>query len=213
MSSRYDIINKIIRDNNFKKYLEIGVCNPANCFNLIDCEVKDGVDPGIEFENNPVKYKLTSDEFFQLLESDKLDIPSDYKWDVIFIDGLHIAPQAFKDLKNSLNHLSDGGYILTHDTNPSDIFRAREDYKINGEFEPWNGTVWKIMYWVRTHRNDIQTCTLNTDEGIGVYKKGISETIPFDNIFFEYNEMDANRELHLGLLSVDEFDSWILKNN
>ena len=32
---RYDIINDLIHKNNFKTYLEIGVRNPDECFNLI----------------------------------------------------------------------------------------------------------------------------------------------------------------------------------
>lgn len=209
--TRYHIINKLIEKNNFKNYLEIGVCNPAYCFDQVACLNKDGVDPGLEYGENPVSYKLTSDLFFDLLDTDRLDKPKDYKWDVIFIDGLHISNQVQKDILNSLNHLNDGGYIVLHDVSPPSIFRAREDYEVNGISEPWNGTTWKAMYWVRTHRNDLQTCTVNTDEGIGIIRKGTSTPIPFENIFYEYNIMDSNRINDLGLIEVSDLDEWLSK--
>ena len=83
MTYRYDIINKIISDNNFKNYLEIGVCDPEECFNRVYCENKDSVDPGVEFSKNPVKYPHTSDEFFNKLDNGELDKDPNYKWDVI----------------------------------------------------------------------------------------------------------------------------------
>ena len=36
---RYDIINKVIEVNGFTKYLEIGVCNPVDCFDKVNCEL------------------------------------------------------------------------------------------------------------------------------------------------------------------------------
>jgi hypothetical protein len=206
---RYDIINKIIKENGFKSYLEIGVCNPADCFDKIECENKDSVDPGVEFTDNPVKYPVTSDYFFSLLNNNDLDLHPDYKWDVIFIDGLHISTQVMKDVLNSLQHLSWNGYILLHDCNPPTIDMAREDYKINGVYKPWNGTTWKVMYWVRTHRGDLQSCVVDTDWGIGIIRKGMSLPISFDNPFYEYNQMSSNRVNDLGLISINELDSWL----
>ena len=103
---RFDIINKLIKENNFKNYLEIGVCDPRECFDKIECENKDSVDPGVEFEENPVKYKMTSDEFFAQLKDDHP------KYDVIFIDGLHLSWQVKKDIENSVKHLSDNGFFM-----------------------------------------------------------------------------------------------------
>lgn len=209
---RYDIINKIIEENNFKNYLEIGVCNPEDCFDKIICESKDGVDPGVEFTANPVKYRMTSDEFFHLLESNNLNKHPDFNWDVIFIDGLHISNQVMKDIINSLNHLSWNGYILLHDCNPPTIYMAREDYKVNNEYQPWNGTVWKALYWIRSHRGDLRSCVVDTDWGVGIIKKGNSVTIPFDNPFYEYNKMAEDRRLNLGLIGVNELDKWLSEN-
>ena len=112
---RYDIINELIGKFNYKTYLEIGVRNPDDCFNIINCETKHSVDPGYESPDSKVDYKFTSDDFFALLESKELNLSPTYKWDVIFIDGLHISTQVEKDIKNSLNHLSENGVIILHD--------------------------------------------------------------------------------------------------
>jgi hypothetical protein len=82
---RFDIINKLIKENDFKKYLEIGVCDPTHCFDKVQCEHKEGVDPGVEFEENPVDHTMTSDEFFRFMDDRR---PND-RFDVVFIDGLH----------------------------------------------------------------------------------------------------------------------------
>lgn len=206
---RFDLINYLIDKYNFKSYLEIGVCNPENCFNLINSENKISVDPGVEYQQNPVDYQMTSDEFFSKLDSNHLNLHPDTKWDLIFIDGLHISTQVQKDILNSLNHLSWNGFIVLHDCNPPDIFMAREDYYVDGRQRPWNGTTWKAIYWLRTHRNDLKVCTLDTDWGLGVVTRGKSDLIDFDNPFYEYNNMSQNRIKHLNLIQVRELENWL----
>lgn len=204
---RYEIINSLIEENGFKNYLEIGVSDPRDCFDKIVCQNKDSVDPGVEFAENPVKYKMTSDDFFHFLNTNNLDKHPDFKWDIIFIDGLHISTQVMKDVFNALHHLSWNGYIVLHDCNPPSSHLAREDYYVNGKQEPWNGTVWKTIYWLRAHRADISMEVVDTDWGVGIIKKQQSQPIPFDNPFYEYNQMSKNRKRDLGLISVNEFKS------
>lgn len=206
---RYDLINKLIQDNSFTSYLEIGVCHPELCFNKINCKHKDSVDPGYENPNNPVKFKMTSDEFFNSLKSNHP------KYDVIFIDGLHISWQVKNDIENSLKYLNDGGYIILHDCNPPSLFHARENYEIDGNLYEWNGTVWKVLYWVRTHRKDLHACVVDTDFGLGIIMKNKDNNtnlIPFENPFYEYNKMVEYRKENLGLIGVDGIDSWINYN-
>lgn len=208
---RVDIINHLIRKYKFENYLEIGVCDPNDCFAWIECRNKTGVDPGIEYPPNPVEYKMTSDEFFDNLNSGNLDLAQDHKWDLIFIDGLHLSFQVQKDLINSLEHLSEGGLILLHDCNPPNIYIAREDYIINGRQDFWCGTVWKVIYWLRTHRSDLKVCVLDTDWGVGVITRGNSQLIEFDNPFYEYNQFAKNRIENLNLISALELENWLTK--
>lgn len=210
---RWDIINKIIQENGFTEYLEIGVRNPEDCFNRIICENKDGVDPGFEAEENLVNYPYTSDEFFLKLESGNLDKKPNFKWDVVFVDGLHLSFQVIKDVRNSLNHLNSGGYIILHDCNPAEIFHAREDYKVNGEPFLWNGTVWKAIYNLRTDQG-LDVCTVNTDYGCGIIRRSDNSypkrpRIDLDNEFYEYNIMARDRRKNLGLIQVSELEDWL----
>ena len=109
---RTEIINFIL--SQFKRetsYLEIGVRNPADNFDHIIANIKYSVDPGIEFEENPVDFKLTSDTFFKNLSENKI-LSSEIKFDLIFIDGLHLANQVDRDIINSLNFIKDDGFIV-----------------------------------------------------------------------------------------------------
>lgn len=210
---RFDIINGLIKKHGFKKYLEIGVRNPDECFNLIECETKHSVDPLVEHYDERIDYKFTSDDFFSLLENGQLDLPSVYKWDLVFIDGLHISNWVERDILNSLNHLSEDGYVVLHDCNPPDIFRAREDYVVNGEVYAWNGTVWKAIYKMRATRPDLLVCTVDTDEGVGIIKRGNTGQqvcCDFNNPYYEYRIFEQNRKDHLNLISVEDFVSTLL---
>lgn len=208
---RFDIINDLIVKHNYKKYLEIGVRNPDECFNKILCEIKHSVDPGFEVAlphfnlDNNVTYQYTSDTFFKLLENKNLDLPTTYKWDIIFIDGLHISNQVERDIINSLNHLSEDGVVVLHDCNPPELWFAREDFIVDGEAHAWNGTVWKSIYKLRATRPDLFVCTVDTDFGIGIVKRGHQECCDFDNSFYEYRIFEKNRKEHLNLVSIDEY--------
>ena len=104
MNEKKNIINHLIQTHNFTKYLEIGVDDPEVNFKLINCPTKHSVDPCIEFDAF-VDYKYPSDEFFFKLENGQLNLPPDYKWDIVFIDGLHISTQVERDFNNAFNHL------------------------------------------------------------------------------------------------------------
>ena len=152
---------------------------------------------------------MTSDDFFSSLEKGNLDLDPGFRWDVIFIDGLHISTQVMKDVINSLYHLNPNGYILLHDCNPETYFMQREDYYIDGVQHPWNGTVWKVIYNLRATRDDLQVCTVNTDWGVGIIRRGNFNPIKFDNPFYEYNQMSKGRRKDLGIIEVHEFEHWI----
>jgi hypothetical protein len=207
---RSEVINQIISTKKFSTYLEIGVRWPEDCYDLIQCEEKSGVDPGLENPENPVKYPFTSDEFFSRLENNLLDLPPDYEWDLIFIDGLHLSYQVEKDILNSLNHLTEEGVIVLHDCDPFmyevNYIRVIEDYL----GVAWNGTVWKTIYKLKATRPDLNICTVNTDEGVGLIKRGSQELVPFDNPYFEYKIFQQNRTRDLNLIAPEKISSWIL---
>ena len=219
MNEKKNIINHLIQTNSFTKYLEIGVDDPEVNFKLINCSTKHSVDPCIEFDAF-VDYKYSSDGFFSKLEKNELNIPPDYKWDIIFIDGLHISTQVERDFNNSFNHLSENGFILIHDANPPTLWHAREDYIIEGSRRPWNGTVWKSVYKLNALRSDLVVYTIggmgatfnriedgtnDLDWGLAVIHRGEQECCKFDNPFYEYRKFEENRKRYLNTINLEEF--------
>lgn len=211
-TDRISIINDIIEKKNFKSYLEIGVRNTFECFDFINCEIKDSLDPGFENEINNVKYKLTSDEFFKQLDLGNLDRNSNYKWDIIFIDGLHLSYQVDLDIKNSLNHLSENGIIVVHDCNPPTLHHAREDYS-NHDTQAkgiWNGTVWKTFFKMKCTESNLDMCVVDCDWGVGLIKKGSQTLCDVYNPYFEYSIFDKNRVKSLNLIGINQYQDWLL---
>ena len=207
--NRTEIINFLI--NTFKKddtkYLEIGVRNPDDNFNLIKAKLKFGVDPGIEFHKNPVESKMTSATFFNDLGRGKI-LDSEVKCDVIIIDGLHLAEQVERDIVNALDFINEKGFIVIHDCNPPSEFHARETYSYN--LSPaegfWNGTTWKTFCKFRK-RKDIFSCCINSDWGVGIISKEINLGPPSitENKYFEFIVFNKNREECLNLIQFNDF--------
>lgn len=208
---RTDVINYLIKEFNFKSYLEIGVRDPSDNFSLIEIKKKYSVDPGVEFESNPVDFKMTSDDFFEKVAKGEL-LDSNIKFDLIFVDGLHLANQVKKDILNSVNYISENGFIVLHDCNPPTEWHAREDYSYkNGPAGYyWNGTTWKAFLQARNSA-ELNACCIDTDWGIGILSKQkfIDEPGVVENPFFEYETFDQNRENSLNLITFDEFKKQI----
>ena len=61
---RFEIINKFIKERDYKNYLEIGVYT-GQCMREVVAEKKTGVDPGSEGHiAEEVTHPMTSDDFF-----------------------------------------------------------------------------------------------------------------------------------------------------
>jgi hypothetical protein len=207
--SRTEIINYLLNSFGSKPtaYLEIGVRNPAHNFNHITAATKYSVDPGIEFKENPVDFKMTSNEFFNQLKNGKILNP-DITFDVIFIDGLHLADQVHEDIYNALNFVTKNGFLVLHDCNPPSEWHAREEYlyDLTPAMNYWNGTTWKAFYKQRFN-TAVSCACIDTDWGIGIItKNNLFDTLKQDiNPFFEYHILDANRKSALNLMSFEEF--------
>lgn len=209
---RFDIINYLIQKFDRKTtYLEIGVRNPSHNYDRIVSDKKYSVDPGVEFESNPVDFPLTSDDFFAKLRSGDVLNPST-KFDVIFIDGLHLADQVDKDISNSLDFLKEDGFLVLHDCNPPTEWHARETY--NFYLSPaeghWNGTTWKAFTKWRQNPN-ISGCCINSDWGVGIFSKTVNfgENNLIDNPYFEYHIFEKNRKKILNLIEFNDLKSLI----
>lgn len=209
--TRTEIINYLARTLKGRRpgealhYLEIGVRNPTDNFNHIEADVKYSVDPGLENLENPVDFKMTSDEFFDSLRGGQI-LEKGILFDLIFIDGLHLADQVKKDIENASEFLREGGFIVMHDCNPPESSFAREKYGDvkNTAGGSWNGTTWKAFVDYRTN-GPFSSCCINSDFGVGIISStdylGPNNVIP--NPFFEYNLLSEYRGEMLNLMTFD----------
>ncbi len=193
LGSRTSIINHLIKKYNFEKYLEIGV-RKGNNFKKIIAKHKTAVDPSPLFHSENL-FQITSDEFFKR---------NKMKFDIIFLDGLHLEYQVDKDIINSLKVLKDDGMIIMHDCNPPTSFHQREKYEVNGTFPPWNGTVWKSFVKLRMKNSLLKLHCVDCDWGVGIITKGKSKLL--DNIqHLDYTNLEKDRVNLLNLISVERF--------
>lgn len=198
MKTHTEIINLLFDFYNFSSYLEIGVRVPSDNFEKINAHIKHGVDPN---PNRKYTYNMTSDEFFQ-----------DYinqKYDVIFIDGMHTEEQSYKDVKNSIINLNDGGYIIIHDCNPKYEYltRSYDNYlKYPGG---WNGTVYKAFLKIKYELKDWSCFVVEEKQGCGIItkRKILKNNLLNLNINnFSWLDFDQNRKELLQLISFEEFE-------
>ena len=148
---RWELINKIIKNNNYSNYLEIG-CFDNECFDKIIIVNKIGVDP---LKGGTIR--KISDEFFET---------NIEKFDIIFIDGLHEYEQIKRDILNSIKFLKQGGTILCHDSLPEEYSEQTVPYSLG----IWVGDVWKAIVEFRTLK-DLDVCVCTIDHGVSVIKK------------------------------------------
>lgn len=182
------ILNSLIEKHGLKRYLEIGVGNPAANFDFIKAEFKIGVDPNVDCD-----YRITSDEFFRLWTQNK-GCP---KFDLIFIDGLHAADQVLKDVENAEKVLNPNGYIVLHDCNPKSEYLQRPVEEFDGT-GLWCGDVWKAYAKLRATRSDLEMWVFDVDYGVGVIRKG-SQRLYSKPIEYSYQFLEENRH---GLLNL-----------
>jgi len=119
---------------------------------------------------------------------------------------LHLATQVDRDIQNAVKYIKDDGFIVLHDCNPPTEWHAREsfDFIYTPAKRSWNGTTWKAFLKWRFNPS-LFSCCVDTDWGIGILSKTnpIGKAAEPTNPFFEYSELDANRELLLGLIDFE----------
>jgi len=181
------VIQVIIDSIHAKSYLEIGV-DHGLCINNIVCEKKVGVDPDAKCD---VSFNIGSDEFFKKNKE---------KFDVIFIDGLHKAKQFGRDIKNALNILNDGGYIICHDVNPHNEIMQ----KVPRLAQEWTGDVWKTFVMLR-NKPFLKISTVDSNYGYGIIQKGRQKPIRIIEKDLNYLNFVKNKKKWLNLVSFRSF--------
>lgn len=183
MNNRMQVINDLIKSQDYKDYLEIGFEYGVS-FHAIICENKTAVDP--RPKGGGCTHAMTSDEFFAQNKD---------KFDIILIDGDHSHEQSLRDAMNAKKALREGGRIVFHDTHPYNAHQAKPDFT-GGE---WCGEVYKTM--IHLYSTGESFYTYKFDYGVTVWNPHAPMVDVVDPINeYSYEVFDANRELILNLV-------------
>jgi hypothetical protein len=164
--TRNDVMNFIIKELNYSKYLEIGL-RAGYTFDDINCRIKHSIDPVSSPGHEPT-FKMTSDVFFEQFKA--------AQYDIIFIDGDHNHDQVRRDFFNAWEKIPLNGCIILHDTNPP-----------NKRFTEMDrcGTAFRVIVDMLANDDmpiELYTINMPKDEGNGisiVFKGPRTQTNPF----------------------------------
>jgi len=187
MITRTQVLNTLATARSYKTYLEIGVGLKDN-FNGVLVEHKESVDPA-----HDATYAMSSDDFFAGPGKDK-------RWDLIFIDGYHVADQVRRDIDNSLACLNEGGAVVLHDCLPP----SEDAQRVPPVQVLWTGDVWKAWAWNRMYRPDLSMRVVDVDLGCGVIERGAQKCFPKTEVL-DYQFLVNNKAELLNLVS---WDTW-----
>ncbi len=161
---RLHILNKLVGRFDYRAYLEIGIAGGAT-FRHLAVDEKTGVDPRWRWWylfDRRIK-KTTSDRFFTRNRRSKNPL----SFDLVFIDGLHVAEQAWRDICHSLEVLRPHGTIVVHDCMPM----SKEQQMVPRVQTSWTGNVWRA-FLKASQDPGLDTFILDTNRGCGVIRRG-----------------------------------------
>ena len=191
---RYDVINRVLEKLGSDRYLEIGVAG-GETMRRVRADFKVGVDPSphpggasaaTEF------FAVASDAFFARGEAVG-------KFGVTFVDGLHHADQAYRDIENACC-VSD--VVIVHNASPPTEAMQVVPYR-GGD---WTGDVWKAVARVRAEGQHAVR-TIDSDFGVAVVVPDRGEEAP--GLPREtWGDLAAHRAELLGLLPPGAWEEW-----
>lgn len=180
MFSNAAVIQRLLDLFEAPKYLEIGV-DHGDTFMALRAARKVGVDPRFNFDARSYAsssagvecHEVPSDHYF-----DSVAESSD-KFDVIFLDGLHVAEQTLRDLINALCLLKSSGVIVIDDVIPNsyhasladtgDLIRVREFLTVRNPHlakeEDWMGDVYKLPFFIDSFMQQLSYATILENRG------------------------------------------------
>lgn len=209
-----NVMNGLIKEGNYKDYLEIGV-GQGNTLNRIKCENKTGVDIR---EGTTADYKISADSFFEIAYKKAL------LFDIIFIDGNHDYEYVKRDIKNSLRQLRPHGTVICHDTLPMSRNNTHED-GLRGM-----GTAYKAIMDLRINNPDVVICSIDygnyerEDEppimrdneperetvGVSIIIKGAQSC--YKSLDLNWSNYEKHKNKLMNVLSFNDFKEWFGDN-
>ncbi len=168
-------------------YFEIGV-DAGSSLELARCS-SVGVDPAYNISRriNALSklFRIASEQFFESESRCRELLGTGI--DLAFIDGMHLAEYALRDIINVERWCNPNGVIVLDDVLPEQMEMAVRDRSHNA----WCGDVYKIIPALREYRPDLKVCVF--EAFIGPYRKGlavISKLSPSDTRLSEsYDEI------------------------
>jgi hypothetical protein len=141
-----------------RHYLEIGV-REGRSLALARCPAV-GIDPfyaiAAELSNHVTLFRTTSDEYFARPEP--LAVTGGERFDLSFIDGLHLFEFAFRDFINAERHSSPGGVIIFDDVLPRTVDEAARQRHTTS----WTGDVYPMLAVLARYRPELIVLTVGT---------------------------------------------------
>lgn len=148
---RQAVVRRLIAATGARSYLEIG-CAENLLFDTVEAARKVGVDP-VQGGTR----RMTSDAFFA---------GNRERFDVVFIDGLHLYDQVRRDVANALAVVPASGWIALHDMYPRDWI---EEHSPQISTSRWTGDPWKVGFEL-TITQGVEFRLLAIDHGVGVVR-------------------------------------------
>ena len=198
IESRTNLINHLIASKGYRRYLEIGVRDPTQ-------QLRQGPRRGETQRRprpvGPVTFKLPSDEFFAQRAASADRAP----YDLVFIDGLHIADQVERDISTAWTRWRPAAcWWFTTATRR----RGKRQLDVYTPPDRWNGSVWKAWAKLRATRADLFMCVIDMDEGCGVIRPGSQQLLSLPSLDYaamDYDYLASHRREVLNLVSRDQF--------
>lgn len=139
-------------------YLEIGVAS-GKSLRLASCRAV-GVDPGyaitVPIDGDIALFRTTSDEYFS--RPDPLAPTGGARFDMAFIDGLHLFEFALRDFINTERHCSPHGLIVFDDVLPRTVPEAARERHTTA----WTGDVYPILAVLARYRPGLSVLPIDT---------------------------------------------------
>lgn len=194
-----NFLQHLVKVFDYESYLEIGVQKTSQCFDLIPCKIKTGIDPIFKMDaisENSYLFKMNSDTFFFITPI----VSPNNSFDLIFIDGAHNRENVLRDFNNSLEHINKGGTIVIHDASPY----SEEMTLIPRETQQWSGDVWKACVQIVTQSKCL-VYTIDADLGVMMIHPDLPREQTSKGYTQSWDEFQRCKKEMLNLITVEEW--------
>lgn len=177
-----------------RAYLEIGVRH-GDSLALARCRAV-GIDPAYsisaELDGDVALFRTTSDEYFA--RSNPLAATGGTRFDLAFIDGLHLFEYALRDFIFAERHSTSRGVIIFDDVLPRSIDEAARERHTGS----WTGDVFGVLSVLERYRPDLVVVPVGTQPTglLAVLNLDPASTVladNYDDIMAEYRRPDPQQ--------------------